>query len=415
MDQTSQSKSQASTDISDAKKSAISYFLTENVKDQKTGVSILLGADRFLAYKGTLSDDQRALLQAATDQFMQLTSKLDPIASDFFEFDDITKGFSEWIKSIGFDVAPCTELDCLFKHFCLKRADDAAEDDDEDANVVEVVETGTIGEALKDLEDSVEAAPAESAPAESAPAESAPAESAPAEAAPAEAAPAEDAPEAAPGEVNPTVLALQEIGKAYDKAGGEAPAEDVDMDAEVMQAPPAKAGGGASSKRKRAYSDSDSDSDSDSAPSPKKRGKRKVSSAAVVVQTAEDIAADAHRALLMQQLAEHDRNAALRNQAKLNSAAKPEFDKLVEKLENRRNFQRLSGPWNRELKVLPPTAEADALRATVTKLIKRVQKREIELRKVRADACAELSTIVNKYFASACAASAGPVSTRVAL
>ena len=250
------SKSQASKDIFDAKKAAISYFLTESVEDQKTGVSICLGADRFLAYKGSLSDEQRSLLQAATDQFMQLSSKLDPIASDFFEFDDVVEGFSEWTKSIGFDLSACTEMDSLFKHFRLKRADDAAED--AEAEVVEVAGSSTPSEPSAHAAPAVEEAIAAPAVEE------------------AVAAPAVEEAVAAP--------AVEEAVAA--------PAEEaVDV---VMQ--------DAASKRKRAYSDSDSDSsDSDSeVPVPKKRAKKRAKKVVVVVpvvRTAQDTAAAARRAV----------------------------------------------------------------------------------------------------------------------
>jgi hypothetical protein len=512
----------ASTAKLDSEKAAISYFLTKSSEDFKTGVSIMLGGNRFSVYKKNPSDDEKVILAKAERDFLRLCSKLDPIPSDFFE----EGGFREWIHAIGFELPTddmCTEMHSLLGHFLRKKAADAAEDEldagssitpsglaagssipreaeppaepprepealaaGDDLDAEEPCKgTGTICELVKELVGLIpepEEANADKIMQEADAPEEANADKIMQEA---------DAPENAeltPAgeevvEPNPTVAALRALGKAYEKPAGssiprealppvaapeeaagssiprEAPppvaASEEDADDEVMQVEASlleaspRADAGASSKRKRAYSDSggsggsdgsdgsgldsglDSDSDSDAKKHAKKRAKKiakrakkrakkiakrakrakHAKKAAPLVQAAEDIAADARRELLMKQVAELDRQKSLRNQAKLNASAKPEFDKLVEKLANSRNFQRLSGPWNRELKGLPPTPEANALRASIRKTIKRVQKLELELRKIRADTSVELSTFVNEYFAC----SPTVVSTRVAL
>jgi hypothetical protein len=539
----------ASTAKLDSEKAAISYFLTKSSEDFKTGVSIMLGGNRFSVYKKNPSDDEKVILAKAERDFLRLCSKLDPIPSDFFE----EGGFREWIHAIGFELPTddmCTEMHSLLGHFLRKKAADAAEDEldagssitpsglaagssipreaeppaepprepealaaGDDLDAEEPCKgTGTICELVKELVGLIpepEEANADKIMQEADAPEEANADKIMQEADAPEEANADkimqeaDAPENAeltPAgeevvEPNPTVAALRALGKAYEKPAGssiprealppvaapeeaagsssgtggplgrsasspsgvtegadprEAPppvaASEEDADDEVMQ------DAGASSKRKRAYSDSggsdgsggsggsdgsgldsglDSDSDSDAKKHAKKRAKKiakrakkrakkiakrakrakHAKKAAPLVQAAEDIAADARRELLMKQVAELDRQKSLRNQAKLNASAKPEFDKLISKLANSRNFQRLSGPWNRELKGLPPTPEADALRGSIRKTIKRVQKLELELRKIRADTSVELSTFVNEYFAC----SPTVVSTRVAL
>ena len=127
MQKISLNKLQASTGKIDSEKAAISYFLTKSPEDLKTGVSIMLGSNRFCIYKKNPSDDEKVLLAKAEKDFLRLCSKLDPIPSDFFE----EGGFMEWIHAIGFELPTdemCTEMHALRKHFLCKKAEDVEDD-----------------------------------------------------------------------------------------------------------------------------------------------------------------------------------------------------------------------------------------------------------------------------------------------